>query len=216
LADQLALDRCPHCGVDKPSLHSLWQGKTVDYKKEHRRIWRTYQCSRCGGVVLAGSVYHQNESPSVTEMYPAPQIIAHPSLPKRAIEYLTQAHDSIHSPAGSVILAASAVDAMLKAKGYTSGKLYDRINKARDDHIITPEMAAWAHEVRLDANDQRHSDDSSPLPSESEAKKSLSFAKALAELLFVLPSRVARGLAESKPQVEKPKPERPPISRISA
>ncbi len=52
------------------------------------------------------------------------------------------------------MLAASSIDAMLKEKGYKVGGLYDRIKQAAKDHLITDEMAAWAHDVRLDANDQ--------------------------------------------------------------
>ena len=47
---------------------------------------------------------------------------------------------------------------MLKAKDYTEGSLYSRIDKAVEDRLITKEMAAWAHEVRLDANDQPMND----------------------------------------------------------
>jgi hypothetical protein len=39
------------------------------------------------------------------------------------------------------MLSASAVDAMLKVKGYKSGSLYSRIDKAAEDHMITSEMA---------------------------------------------------------------------------
>ena len=69
---------------------------------------------------------------------------------------------------------------------------------ACQDHLITDEMGQWAHEVRLDANDQRHADESSSLPTETDAKRVLEFAKALAEFAFILPSRVKRGL-ELKP-----------------
>jgi hypothetical protein len=91
------------------------------------------------------------------------------------------------------MLAASAVDAMLKAKGKKEGTLYKRIDEAAAEHLITPEMALWAHEVRLDANDQRHSDEDVVLPSEEDAKRAIGFASALAEFLFVLPARVAAG-----------------------
>ena len=67
------------------------------------------------------------------------------------------------------MLAASAVDSMLKAKNLTSGGLYARIDEAAKAHLITAEMAQWAHDVRLDANDQRHADDSAPLPDEAQA-----------------------------------------------
>jgi hypothetical protein len=53
------------------------------------------------------------------------------------------------------MLCASAVDAMLKAKSYKDGTLYGRINQAAKDHLITPEMAKWAHDVRIEANDPR-------------------------------------------------------------
>lgn len=94
------------------------------------------------------------------------------------------------------MLTASAVDSMLKSKGYTEGSLYSRIDKAASDHVITEEMSKWAHAVRLDANDQRHADDSASLPTEADARRSIDFASALALFLFTLPARVAKGLAQ--------------------
>ena len=101
---------------------------------------------------------------------------------------------SIHAPAGAVMLTASSVDAMLKAKGYTDGSLYTRIDKAAADHLITTDMAQWAHAVRLDANDQRHADESANLPGEADAKRCIDFASALALFLFTLPARVRKGI----------------------
>ena len=91
------------------------------------------------------------------------------------------------------MLAASSVDAMLKEKGLKEGSLNTRINEAATSHLITKEMAAWAHDIRLDANDQRHADESVALPNEADAKKAIEFANALAQFLFVLPARVERG-----------------------
>lgn len=96
------------------------------------------------------------------------------------------------------MLAATAVDAMLKARGYPSGTLNQRIEKAAADHVITADMAQWAHDVRLDANDQRHADENAELPSDADAKRCVEFAQALAEFLFVLPARVQRGLKPKK------------------
>ena len=126
------------------------------------------------------------------EIYPQP-IKVDEEIPDRAKDFLTQAIESTHAPAGAVMLAASSVDAMLKEKGYKEGSLYNRINAAEEDHLITEEMAAWAHEVRLDANDQRHADEEVPLPSLDDANRSIEFAQALAQFLFVLPARVRRG-----------------------
>ena len=91
------------------------------------------------------------------------------------------------------MLTASSVDAMLKDKGYKDGSLNNRIDQAAVDHLVTDEMAAWAHEIRLDANDQRHADEGAALPNEADAKRVIEFANALAQFLYVLPARVARG-----------------------
>jgi hypothetical protein len=82
---------------------------------------------------------------------------------------------------------------MLKDKGFKDGSLYSRIESAVAAHLITSEMGVWAHEIRLDANDQRHSDEQAPLPSEADAAKAIEFANALAQFLYVLPAMVVRG-----------------------
>lgn len=193
LDNQLNLNRCPHCNVDKPSLINVWNTETDAHSGGSKRWWKIYTCTRCGGLITAGS---NNSAQLVTEIYPN-SIKVDDAIPEKAREYLDQALNSIHAPAGAVMLAASSVDAMLKAKGYTEGKLYPRINQAATDHLITNEMSKWAHEVRLDANDQRHADDGAELPSSEDAKRVIDFARALAEFLFVLPSRVTRGLGEA-------------------
>lgn len=96
------------------------------------------------------------------------------------------------------MLTASAVDAMLKEKGYKDGDLYPRINKAVEDGLITEEMGQWAHEIRLDANDQRHADENADLPDAANASKCIEFARSLAQFLFVLPAQVQRGLSSAQ------------------
>lgn len=147
--------------------------------------------------MLAGGYYWQNVACEVSEVYPAP-VQVDEALPPTAKEYLTQAINSLHAPAGSVMLCASAVDAMLKAKTYTTGSLYNRINKAATDHLITDGMKEWAHEVRLDANDQRHADEAATLPTTADAQRSIEFAQALGQFLFVLPAQVAKGRAAAQ------------------
>lgn len=139
---------------------------------------------------------------TIMEMYPSrPEV--DDTMPAPARDYLKQALESIHAPAGAVMLAASAVDGMLKAKGYKDGSLYQRIDKAVENHLITTEMGKWAHEVRLDANEPRHADDTAPLPTEAGAQKAVDFVQALAQFLFVLPARVERGLKDAKNKVEE-------------
>lgn len=68
------------------------------------------------------------------------------------------------------------------------GSLYKRIEAAVKDNLITNEMSKWAHEVRLDANDQRHADENAELPSENDARKAIDFVKALAQPICVASS----------------------------
>jgi hypothetical protein len=151
--------------------------------------------------VLAACDGNGGDGTAVTEMYPADEQISE-DIPPRARQYLQQAIDSLNSPAGAIMLCASAVDAMLKAKNYKTGNLKPRIRQAAADHAITPGMEEWAHDIRLDANEQRHADENraagapeeeeAPLPNEADAKQSIAFTKALAEFMFVLPAKVKR------------------------
>jgi len=52
-------------------------------------------------------------------------------------------------------------------------------------------------QIRLGANYERHTDESTPLAGMDDAKLCNEFASALAEFLFVLPERVTRGLNTS-------------------
>ena len=187
---QLPLERCPHCNVAKPLLHHQWNINTTSHSGAGGRTWYTYSCVTCGGVTL--TVSPSVKDAHITAMWPSSPAVAE-ELPIRAKEFLSQAVASVHAPAGAVMLTASAVDAMLKDKGLSEGSLYTRIEAAAKASLITQEMAAWAHEIRLEANDQRHADESAALPSDADARKVIEFANALAQFLYVLPARVERG-----------------------
>jgi len=193
LQSQLVLERCPHCRVANPNISIVHKFQTRAFDQSNLRNWGIYNCNRCGGVTTAAG---QSDGGWVSEMFPD-QIEIDNSLPAKAKAFLHQAVDSLHAPSGAIMLAASSIDAMLKEKGYTAGKLYSRINKAAEDHLITSGMAEWAHEVRLDANDERHADEDAKLPDGKDAKKTVDFALALAEFLFILPSKVQRGIKEA-------------------
>ena len=96
-------------------------------------------------------------------------------------------------------MAGSAVDAMLKDLGYNEGSLYSRIDKAFEDHLLTKGMAEWAHSVRLGSNRPRHSDVNEPHVSASEARRSVDFAEALGDFLFVLSAQIKRGIETATP-----------------
>lgn len=193
LTNILELNKCPHCKVDKPNLITCVDFSTQEHSGGNPRHWKCYRCARCGGVVTASA---RSNNAVVLEMFPRLETV-NDVIPFNVKKYLNQAIDSQHSPDGAVMLSASAVDAMLKEKGLAQGKLYPRIKLAVKNYIITSEMGKWAHQVRLEANDSRHADKDSKGPTPEDAKNTINFALALAEYLFVLPSKVNRGLEDT-------------------
>jgi hypothetical protein len=214
LTFSIKLPRCPHCNVADPLLQNRHYLETTDGNNQGKRHWRFYMCSRCGGIVTAWA--HASGDP-IQQLYPSTTTVDE-AIPPRARAYLDQAIQSMHAPSGSLMLTGSAVDAMLKNRGYKDGSLYARINKAAEEHLLTKEMAEWAHEIRLDANDQRHSDETAPLPSDSDARRCIEFAKALGQILFILPAQVKRGIESTKePKKTGPTRDGPsPLSHTTA
>lgn len=191
LSPNLALSTCPHCSIAKPLLRNQHQLETHDHTGANLRRWRIYDCTNCGGLVTAWAAQWDQ---TIGEYFPTSQVVQD-DIPERAREFLQQAIDSLHAPAGAVMLSASAVDAMLKEKTYKKGSLYDRIDKAVKDGVITADMADWAHQIRLDANDQRHADENVGMPTGPDGERCIEFAKALGQFMFVLPARISRGIA---------------------
>ncbi|MFS2179551.1 DUF4145 domain-containing protein [Rhizobium pisi] len=137
------------------------------------------------------------QRPQIIALYPAEKA-AHEDLPEVARKFLQQAYETLHAPDASTVMAASAVDAMLKEKGYTSGSLYQRIDQALNDNVLTQGMATWAHSVRLEANGVRHADAAKPHATPEEAAQTVEFAEALGNFLFVLTARVERGIQAAR------------------
>lgn len=198
LRDSLPLDFCPHCGTARPFIGMPNQECWVSFTGPDGKptLWGVYGCSSCGKLIVALGDNDKPESP-VKEIYPVPKSPLE-EVPQKPKEFLRQAYLSLSAPAGAVVLCASAVDAMLKEHGYDQGSLYDRIEKAVSNHLLTKEMGEWAHHVRLEANDQRHADKNAGFPTKEQAEQSIEFTEALAEILFVLPNRARRGIIRAK------------------
>lgn len=200
LGHVLFFDRCPHCGIASPSIHR--HGEVFDtqqMKTGGRTTWGVYSCRSCGGVITARGA--RSDEPGllnlIAETFPPEKTVA-AELPDAARHYLMQAFETLSAPDAAVLMAASAVDAMLKEKNLDEGSLNQRIDKAAELRILTPEMAQWAHSVRWESNRPRHADKSNPHLTVAEARQAVEFAEALGEVLFVLPARVSRGLVASQ------------------
>lgn len=161
-AEHLNLSRCPHCSAATPTfarMHNfLFAPKRVGVLNEKNKYdWHIYVCNSCGGVICAATVVDSRtntpvQTPNAIWLIPAPRS-ARTDLPPKAASYLDQAEEAMTSPSAAVVMCAAAVDAMLKERGYKVGSLYKRIEKAAEDNVLTQDMALWAHDVRLDAND---------------------------------------------------------------
>ncbi len=186
----LDLSKCPHCRVASPLMQRIHTFYFKGMVATETKDWTLYMCRSCGQPTMAGGTH--GTGGTVDTLIPQPREIDD-QIPERPRTYLQQAMDTIHSPAASVMVSASAIDSMLKTKGLVKGSLYTRIDEAATQHLITREMAAWAHDIRLDANDERHADTEAVTSTSDDAHRCLAFAIALAEYLFVLPARVERG-----------------------
>ena len=83
-----------------------------------------------------------------------------------------------------------------------NGTLYERIKTAAEQHKLTPDLAAWSHEIRLGGNDAAH--DEEPFKKE-EAERLSTFTRLVLLYLFTLPGMLdeARGGAQTKPRQRK-------------
>jgi hypothetical protein len=193
MSTSLPLERCPHCSIVQPQLARI----SEHHRRGGQRRWGVYECLTCGGLVIA-SARAGDPTHLVVECYPLAPDDPSDAIPARARDYLRQARDLLSQPTGSATLSAGAVDAMLKEKGLKEGRLYERIHAAVEQHLISEEMAQWAHQVGLDPNDPRYADERAAAPTIEDARRCLSFALTLADTLFVLPGRVTQGIAETE------------------
>ncbi|MDR6104036.1 hypothetical protein QE369_004233 [Agrobacterium larrymoorei] len=199
------VERCPHCGIANPLLSRCWEETARIKDTATARLYATFKCSSCNRIVMAegpvspinqhGNFLHYEIAQRAEAIYPTPKKVDE-NLPEDARRYLKQAVDTLFAPDASVVMSASSVDAMLKAKGYLDGSLYSRIDKAVKDHILTEDMGRWAHKVRLEANAVRHADQQVIPPTKEDAEQVLEFSQALGDFLFVFTARVTHGLEQ--------------------
>ncbi|WP_430624891.1 DUF4145 domain-containing protein [Rhodopseudomonas sp. P1] len=198
------LDRCPHCSIANPHFSVAWASQGPIPRKDGGipQNWGCFVCSSCGSVLTVSGKVH-GTSVDWTGMFPQSKS-AHKDLPEAARKYLQQAFETLHAPDAAAVMAGSAVDAMLKARGLSEGSLYSRIDKALEQNLLTKGMADWAHAVRLGSNRPRHADADKPHVSPTEAKQSVEFAEALGNFLFVLTAQIERGLANAGAKGRQP------------
>lgn len=200
LIGSLYLANCPHCGVTDPTLNSGGNGfiNTQARRGNVSRVWMPYPCSSCGLIVIA---YANEANGAIVDYFPKGKTV-NLAVPEKPARFLRDAIKTMETPSASILMSAACVDATLKERGYVDGNLHPRIKKAYEDNLITDEMKAWAMDIKEFANDQRHADIDAEEPTLDDAKRCVEFAEMLAEILFVLPSRIAHHRNPDKPSNE--------------
>jgi hypothetical protein len=164
----------------------------------YTRRWAIYVVTCCNVPLLAvGPQGNIAADAPIEAIYPTAAAAA-VEIPEPARTYLQEALETPHAPNSAAMAAGSAVDAMLKSRGLTKGTVNERIDEAVRQQILTPEMAEWAHRVRFVSNQPRHADTENSLVTPPQAQHSVEFAEALGQFLFVLPSRVKKGIEAAK------------------
>lgn len=92
---------------------------------------------------------------------------------------------------GAVMLARSVVESTAKAKGITTGQLYEKIEEmARQSHIRSA-VAEQAHEIRLLGNSTAHGDLGEPVEAE-DAEEVLTLMGEVLNEVWQAPARAQR------------------------
>ena len=191
----LRMARCPHCNVDSPNLERQ-QSIPFGFKQNAIRYWAVFCCASCRGAILA-ETEEDSKILKNNNWFPKSEVLSS-DIPPRIRQMISDGLQSIHLPSTAILQAGSAVDAMLQKKGYAQNDLFGKIKAALAKNEITPDMSDWAHSVRLETNIVRHADQEVTEATKADAERSLNFAKALAQYMFVLPAEVARGRAAAK------------------
>ena len=99
--------------------------------------------------------------------------------------------------AGAMFRKALDVGLKVKFPEDSKGSLYERIGRAAQRHDLTPELAEWAHKIRLDGNDAAHGE----VPfSDEDAERLQVFTELVFRYLFTLPGMMkeAQGVETSE------------------
>jgi len=167
-------------------------------------VWAVYACRSCSGLVTArGEKVAKVVSGTtrnglaVSAYYPTSPSVDEAVVPSAA-RYLKQAIETKHAPDACVLMCAGAIDAMLKHNGLENGSLKERIDKALEQRLIPTALSDWAHRVRLDANDTRHADQNASPMTSLDAERAIDFTMAMANYLFVFPSKMPPATTEAR------------------
>ena len=211
---------CPHCGAEKMGFELSTQYSDPRHEKGVRQYRVVMVCAGCRELIIGrfinnGGSHHNSPGEvqgdprdfgwGLLETYPAPAPSRCPEHTPDALKRVfLQAANALKrgDPDASGAMSRKVVDnstQMLlaeKAKDYKN--IHGRIEALKDLGLLTPDLATWAHEVRLGGADAAH--DLDPF-TQDEADELLDFAELYLIYVYSLPERLE--LRREKAKAEK-------------
>ena len=212
---------CPHCGTKSVSFTIT---KQVSVHKSRRNLWDTLAiCGQCSRGILATFVSPDTSNPaallngnqrnylSLPVISPSlPSSAAPEGTPENVARFYRQGMNNLPGAwDAAALMFRKVLETGLKAKfPEIKGDLNQRIKMAAENHDLTPALAEWAHQIRLDGNDAAHEEDAF---SEEDAKRLQMFTELVLTYLFKLPDMLkrAQGIPEEEAEasgLENPEP----------
>lgn len=130
--------------------------------------------------------------PKILGTYPQPtEPDDSPHYPEKLRAVFVELQEDIackRTPARIVVGCRSVMEVALTGLGFDKGLLLTRIDKAREQGLLTEGMRQWAHKVRLAGNEAAHELEANT----DEARELVDFIRLFLEVVFVLPERIQK------------------------
>ena len=199
---------CPHCSTKGASFEVLDEYRLP---LSSRQIAAFVSCGVCGDAAVAVFVDKREGARNLKSDYPGnpssfgllyfrprPETPdAPPHLPNNVRTYYLEAVENVRSgPNAAGAMFRKALDVGLRhVAPEANGRLVGRIDSAAKAGKITPDLAEWAHHIRLEGNDASHDED--PFTRE-EAKDLHRFTELVMMYFFSLPGMLKERRAKKE------------------
>ena len=178
---------CPYCRTRNVAFTIL------NIANEWYELGMQYQdtfavCGRCNRAIVAtlraGYLYRMAPAPPKPPSY----------LPGDVEDYFRQGVDNLsgnYDAAGAMFRAALEAALRGKLPDSKARTLFDLIKEAEEQKKVTPDLAKWAHQIRLGGRDAVHKDPAS----KDDAKELHDFTELVLLYLHTLPEMLERAQA---------------------
>lgn len=213
---------CPHCLTENAYIKAI-SCQSLPPAGRHGRWSIIFQCHACSRLTIVEVTDSQPECSSplsrishsphavhlrnshewlIRNQFPMNASIKAPDhTPDRIAAAFVEAQDNLKRGTleTSQLLCRKALDLATKELiGNDNDTLFRRIENLAARNLITPQMAQWAHLVRIQGNESAHSDETS---TEEEAQALLDFTETFLLYAFTLPEmvRIKQGNTGAQP-----------------